>query len=698
MKVFESEGIRNIALVGHGDAGKTSLTSAFLYSAGAVNRLGRVEEGNTVTDFDEDEIERCFSINTALAHMEWDGVKINVLDTPGYRTFILDTKASMVGAETAVVVVDAVAGVEVQTELVWSYAEEFQLPRAIVVNRLDRDRASFSRTLESLHATFGRSVIPVQLPIGEEQNFQGVVDLLQNKAYRYEDNPGGKFKEEAVPDELQADANKRREELIEMIAENDDELMEKFFDEGALSDEELLGGLRKAMQKQEVFPVFCVSSTQNIGVKQLLDGITKLFPNPLERGPITVVDSKTQEEKGFEAVEGSDPVAGFVLKTLADPFAGRINLIKVFSGTLESDSSLKNLSRDMEERLGTLQLMQGKNHEGIAKVHTGDICGVLKLKETNTGDTLAVRSFNSPFKRIEFPEQAISFAVEPKSRGDEDKMSHAIARLLEEDPSLSFRRDSRTKEFLLAGSGQLHVEVAVGKLKKKFGVEVLLNTPKVAYRETITGTADVQGKHKKQSGGHGQYGDCKIRMEPLERDGGFEFVDEIFGGSIPKNYIPAVEKGIVEAAEKGFLAGYPVMDFKITLYDGSYHDVDSSDMAFKLAGLQAFKKAMEQAKPVLLEPIMNIEVYVPEDSAGDVIGDLNGRRGRILGMDVKGATQVIGANVPMSEMLNYAPTLTSLTGGRGNFHMDHSHYDIVPSQLTERIIEEARRDKEEKSS
>ena len=329
MKVFESESIRNIALVGHGDAGKTSLTSAFLYSAGAVNRLGRVEEGNTVTDFDEDEIERCFSINTALAHMEWDGVKINVLDTPGYRTFILDTKASMVGAETAVVVVDAVAGVEVQTELVWSYAEEFQLPRAIVVNRLDRDRASFSRTLESLHATFGRSVIPVQLPIGEEQNFQGVVDLLQNKAYRYEDNPGGKFKEEAVPDELQADANKRREELIEMIAENDDELMEKFFDEGALSDEELLGGLRKAMQKQEVFPVFCVSSTQNIGVKQLLDGITKLFPNPLERGPITVVDSKTQEEKGFEAVEGSDPVAGFVLKTLADPFAGRINLIKV---------------------------------------------------------------------------------------------------------------------------------------------------------------------------------------------------------------------------------------------------------------------------------------------------------------------------------------------------------------------------------
>ena len=698
MKVFESENIRNIALVGHGDSGKTSLTSALLYSAGAVNRLGQVDEGNTVTDFDEDEIERRFSINTALAHMAWDGTKINVLDTPGYRTFILDTKASMVGAETAVVVVDAVAGVEVQTELVWSYAEEFKLSRAIVINRLDRDRASFSRTLESLQTAFGRSVIPVQFPIGEEQNFQGIVDLLRSKAYRYEDNSSGKFKEEAIPDELQADAEKRREELIEMIAENDDGLMEKFFEEGTLSDEELLGGLRKAVQNQEVFPVFCVSATHNVGVKQLLDWIVKLFPNPLERGSVVLIDSKTQEEKEFIVAPDGPVTAGFVLKTLADPFTGRINFIKVFSGTLKSDSSLRNLSRDVDERLGTLQLMQGKAHEGIAEVHTGDICAVIKLKETNTGDTLAERSFEGSFKRVEFPEQAISFAIEPKSRGDEDKMGHAIARLLEEDPSLSFKRDSRTKEFLLAGNGQLHVEVAVSKLKKKFGVEVVLRTPKVAYRETITGKADVQGKHKKQSGGHGQYGECKIRMEPLERDAGFEFVDEIFGGSIPRNYIPAVQKGIVETAEKGYLAGCPVVDFKVILYDGSYHDVDSSDMAFKIAGSLAFKKAMERAKPVLLEPIMNIEVYVPEESAGDVIGDLNGRRGRILGMDVKGSNQVISAQVPIAEMLNYAPTLTSLTGGRGNFHMEQSHYDIVPSQLVERIIEATQRGKEEKSS
>jgi elongation factor G len=697
MKVFESENIRNIALVGHGDSGKTSLTSALLYSAGAVNRLGKVEEGNTVTDFDEDEIERCFSINTALAHMEWDGTKINVLDTPGYRIFILDTKAAMVGAETAVVVVDAVAGVEVQTELVWSYAEDFKLPRAIVINRLDRERASFSRTLESLHAAFGRSVIPVQLPIGEEQTFQGVVDLIRGKAYRYEGDASGKFKEEVIPDELQAEAAKRREELIEMIAENDDELMEKFFEEGTLSEEELVSGLRKAVQNQEVFPVFCVSSTQNLGVKQLLDWIVKLLPSPLERGAVTLIDSKTKEERDFNAAADGAVTAGFVLKTLADPFAGRINLIKVFSGKLKSDSSLRNLSRDVDERLGTLQLMQGKALEAISEVHTGDICAVLKLKETNTGDTLAERSFEGTFKREEFPEQAISFAIEPKSRGDEDKMSHAIARLLEEDPSLSFRRDSRTKEFLLAGSGQLHVEVAVAKLKKKFGVEVVLRTPKVAYRETITGRADVQGKHKKQTGGHGQYGDCKIKVEPLERDAGFEFVDEIFGGSIPKNYIPAVEKGIVESAEKGYLAGFPVVDFKVVLYDGSYHDVDSSDMAFKLAGSLAFKKSMERAKPVLLEPIMNVEVYVPEDSAGDVIGDLNSRRGRILGMDVKGKNQVISSQVPMAEMLNYAPTLTSLTGGRGNFHMDQSHYDIVPSQLVERIIEKTQADKEAKS-
>ena len=695
MKVFDSENIRNIALVGHGDSGKTSLASALLYSAGSVNRLGRVEEGNTVTDFDEDEIERKITISTALARLEWKGTKVNILDTPGYRTFILDTKASMVGAETIVLVVDAVSGVEVQTELVWSYAEAFKLPRIVVLNKLDRDRASFNRSLEALQTAFGRPVVPVQLPIGEEQNFKGIVDLIRNKAYLYGAGGKGNFKEEAVPEDLQSDAEQRREQLIEVIAETDDELMEKFFENGTLSDAELLAGLRKGIQAQSIFPVFCTSATGNVGVKQLLDWIVDLFPNPLECGPIPLIDSKSKEETEFR-IRRDGPTASYVLKTLADPFTGRINLMKVLSGSVKSDATLKNRSTDLDERLGTLQLMQGKAHEGIPEVHAGDIYAVIKLKGTNTGDTLAESSFEGTFKKVEIPEPAISYAIEPKSRGDEDKVGPAIARLLEEDPALRFRRAYRTREFLLSGSGQLHVEIAVGKLKKKFGVEVVLKTPKVPYRETVTGRADVQGKHKKQTGGHGQYGDCRIKLEPRGRDEGFEFVNKIFGGAIPRNYIPAVEKGIVESAERGYIAGYPVVDFKVTLYDGSYHNVDSSDMAFKVAGSLAFKKAMEKAKPVLLEPIMDVEIYSPEENAGDLMGDLNGRRGRIQGMDVKGTTQVIRAQVPMSEMLNYAPTLTSMTGGRGSFHMEQSHYDVVPAQLTDRIVAEVQREKEEK--
>ena len=695
MKVFDSQSIRNIALVGHGDAGKTSLTSALLYSSGKVKRLGNVEEGNTVTDFEEDEIERSISISTALAHLEWKGSKINILDTPGYRTFILDTRASIVGAETAVVVVDAVSGVEVQTETVWSFAEEFKLPRAIVLNKMDRDRASFKRSFGSLQASFGRSAVVVQLPIGEEMNFKGIVDVIRNRAYVYKEGVEGKFTEENIPENLTDEVQQLREELIEMVAENDDELMEKFFEKGTLSDDELLLGLRKAFQDLSIFPVFCVSSTSNIGVKQFLDWTVDLFPNPLERGPVSIVELGTEEEKEFH-LQKESPASAFVIKTIADPFAGRINLVKVCSGTLKSDSTLHNFTSGGDERLGTLQLMQGKTHEGITEVQTGDICSVLKLKETNTGDTLGERSFTGSFKKVEFPEPAISFAIEPKARGDEDKMSHAIVRILEEDPSLGFQRDPQTQEFLLSGSGELHVEVAVGKLKKKFGVEVTLKTPKVPYRETITGSADVQGKHKKQSGGHGQYGDCRIKMGPLPRGQGFEFEDKIFGGSIPRNYIPAVQKGIVEAAGKGFLAGYPVVDFKVVLHDGSYHNVDSSDMAFKIAGSLAFKKAMEKAKPVLLEPIMNVEVYAPEENAGDLMGDLNGRRGRIQGVDIKGSTQVINAQVPLSEMLNYAPTLTSLTGGRGNFHMEQSHYDIVPAHLTDQIIADLQKKKEEK--
>ncbi len=691
MKVFDSENIRNVVLVGHGDSGKTSLVSASLFSAGAVNRLGRVEDGNTVTDYDEDEIERNITINSAAAHCVWKATKINLLDTPGYRAFILDSKASMVAAETVIVVVDAVSGVEVQTEKVWAFAHEFHLPRVIVVNKLDRDRASFSRTLDSLHQTFGRGVLPVQLPLGEEKAFQGVVDLIRNRAYAYADDGSGQFEEKEIPQDFRLESEKRREELIEMIAEKDDALMEKFFEKGTLSDEELANGLRESLRSDSIFPVFCTSATANIGLGQLLDWIVQLLPNPLQRRVLlkNLVTREGQEEQ----VRKDGPPAAYVFKTLADPFAGRISLLKVFSGTLESDLTLRNLGKDSDERLGTLQLLQGKSHEAVPQVKTGDICAVLKLKDTTTGDTLSARSFGKVFQKVDYPEPAISFSVEPKTRGDEDKIGNSIARILEEDPSLGFRRDPQTKEFLLSGSGQLHIEVAVAKLKKKYGVEVILKLPKIPYCETITMAAEAHGRHKKQTGGHGQFGDCKIKVEPLSRGAGFEFANKIFGGAIPRQFIPAVEKGILESAGKGYLAGYPVVDFRVTLYDGSYHQVDSSELAFKIAGSLAFKKAMEQAKPVILEPIMEVEVYLPGESAGDIIGDLNGRRGRILGMDVKGNTEVVRAKVPLAEMIRYAPVLTSMTGGRGNFHMERSHYDIVPAHLVERIIAEVEKEK-----
>lgn len=697
MKVFDSEKIRNIVFVGHGDAGKTSLASALLFSAGAINRLGQVDEGNTVTDYDQDEIERKVTINTAFAHCGWKDTKINILDTPGYRAFLLDAKASMIAAEAAVVLIDAVAGVEVQTETVWSFAKELQLPRVLVINKLDRDRASFQRSLESIHEIFGRSAVPVQIPMGEEKEFSGIIDLIKSRAYLYEKDGSGQFKEEDIPENLSSEAQARREQLVEMVAESDEALMEKFFENETLSDQELITGLRKSLQTGAIFPIFCSSATLNMGAKQLLDGIVELFANPLERKPIPAADLITKEAKEIQ-LEKDGPMAAFVFKTLADPFAGRISMLKVFSGILKSDSTVRNLSHDADERLATVQLLQGKAHEPVSEVRTGDLCAVLKLKGTTTGDTLAERSFQATFQKVEFPEPAISYAVEPKSRGDEDKIGSAIARIIEEDPAIRFRRDPQTKEFLLSGTGQLHIEVVVNKLSQKFGVEVNLKPPKVPYQETITGMADAHGRHKKQTGGHGQFGDCKIKVEPLPRSGGFEFVNDIFGGSIPRNFIPAVEKGIIEAAGKGFLAGYPMVDFKVVLYDGSYHDVDSSEIAFKIAGALAFKKAMEQAKAVLLEPIMNVEVYAPEENAGDLMGDLNSRRGRIQGMDVRGHTQVIRAQVPQAEMLTYDPVLTSVTGGRGSYHMEYSHYGIVPAHLTERIIAEVRKEKEEKSA
>jgi elongation factor G len=692
MKVFESDFIRNICVVGHGAAGKTSLTSGILFDSGAVNRLARVEDGNTVTDWEDEEIERKVSISCALAHCEWNKKKINILDTPGYRPFLAETQLAVRAADAALVVVDAVAGVEVQTEKVWEFCDEYSLPRIIIINKLDRDNASSERSLASLEESFGRGAVPLQIPIGSERDFQGILSVVTNKAYRYARDGSGKFQEEEVPAEYKDELTSRRDKLIEMVAEASDALMEKFFADGTLDQADMVEGLKAAILQRTVFPVFYASATLNMGIAQILDAVTELLPSPATVGKSKGIDPKTKQPVE-RAISSKEPYAAYVFKTIADPFAGRISLFKLYSGVMRSDSTYNNQTKGKTEKLGPLQTPQGKTMIPVGEVHAGDFFAVTKLRETTTGDTLCDPAHPIVFANVEVPEPSITFAIEPKSRGDEDKISNALARILEEDAAIKYSRDPQTKQLLLSGSGQLHVEVTVAKLKKRYGVEVILKTPRVPYRETIRGKADVQGRHKKQTGGHGQFGDCWIKMEPLPHGSGFEFVDEIVGGSIPRNFIPAVEKGIVDSAARGFLSGNPVVDFRVTVYDGSYHPVDSSEMAFKIAGSLAFKKAMEEARPVLLEPIMNVEIYAPQEYAGALTGDLSGRRGRLQGMDIKRDIQIIKAQVPMSEMVTYSPVLTSVTGGRGTYHMEFSHYDEVPTQIAQKIIEEANKEK-----
>ncbi len=694
MRVFESDFIRNICIVGHGAAGKTSLTSAILFDSGAVNRLARVEDGNTVTDYDDEEIERKISINAALAHCEWNKKKINILDTPGYRPFLAETQLSVRAADAALVVVDAVSGVEVQTEKVWTFCNEYSLPRLIVISKIDRDNASSERCLASLEEAFGRGAVPLQIPMGVEKNFEGVISIVTEKAYKYARDGSGKFQEEEVPAQYKDELSGMRDKLIEKVAEASDALMEKFFAEGTLDQADLVEGLKASILQGNIYPVFYASSTLNMGIAQILDAVTDLLPSPATVGKTKGTDPKTKQPVE-RAISSKEPYAAYVFKTIADPFAGRISLIKLYSGTMKSDSTYNNQTKGKTEKFGPLQIPQGKTMVPVGEVHAGDFFAVTKLKETTTGDTLCDPSSPVAFASVEVPEPSITFAIEPKSRGDEDKISNALARILEEDAAIKYTRDAQTKQMLLSGSGQLHVEVTVAKLRKRYGVDVLLKTPKIPYRETIRGKADVQGRHKKQTGGHGQFGDCWIKLEPLARGGKFEFADEIFGGSIPRNFIPAVEKGIVEAAARGYLAGYPVVDFKITLYDGSYHPVDSSEMAFKTAGRIAFKKAMEQANPVLLEPVMDVEIYAPQEYAGSLTGDLSSRRGRLQGLDIKRDIQIIKAQVPMSEMVSYEPVLTSMTGGRGTYHMEFSHYDEVPAHIASKIIEEANKDRKE---
>jgi elongation factor G len=695
MKQYDMNHIRNVSLIGHGDSGKTSLASAVLFCSGMVNRLGRVEEGNTVTDFDEDEIERKISINASLCFAEWEGFKLNIIDTPGYANFISEAKAALRVSDGAVVVVCGVAGIEVQTEKLWKFCDEFSLPRIIIINKLDRDRSSFSRTLESIHNRFGRKAIPIQMPIGQEKDFRGIIDLIEEKAYIFQTDGSGKFEEAEIPAEMKGEAQKQREQLIEMVAEMDEALMEKFFDAGTLSNEELIEGLKQGVLQKNIFPVVCCSATHNIGIQLLMKTITNFLPSPAEIEEIQGINPQDKSPISRKSSE-QEPFSAFIFKTIADPYAGRISLFRVYSGSLKSDSTVFNASKKNNERIGSLAFLQGKTQSPVPEVQAGDFASVAKLKETNTGDTLCNKSAAIIYTSVKFPEPSISFAIQPKSRGDEEKISSSLSKLGEEDLTFKVDRDPQTKEMLVSGQGQLHVEVLVGKLKKKFGVEVILKPPKVPYRETVTATAQAQGKYKRQTGGHGQYGDCWIKVEPLQRGEGYEFVDAIVGGVIPRNYIPAVEKGIAEARQTGILAGYPTVDFKVTLYDGSYHTVDSSDLAFKIAGSLAFKKAMEQASPVLLEPIMNVEIHLPDEYMGDIMGDLSSRRGKVLGSAAHEGMQVIKAQVPMVEMLSYEPDLTSMTSGRGYYTMEFSHYDQVPTHIAQKILEEAQKAKEEK--
>ncbi len=688
MKIYESSTIRNVALIGHGHTGKTQLVSALLYTAGMVNRLGKVDEGTSVTDYDEEEIQRKFSISAALAYVEWEKTKLNLIDTPGFNIFLHETEAALTAADAALLLVHAVAGIEVQTEKTWGFCEKYGLPRALLINQMDRDRASFERTLQALRDAFGRSVVPVQLPWGEEKNFRGCIDLVSMKAYSYNSNGSGKAQESDIPGELSEAASKAHEALVEMVAEGNDKLMEEFFEKGTIPPEDLAPGLREAIRERRLFPVLVSAALPNIGTENLLRFADAYLPSPSERGDWQGTDAEGKPVKRKTADD--QPLAVYVFKTVADPFAGRVSYYKVLSGVLKNEASLSNFNRGGTEKFSHIAVVQGKSQTPIGELRAGDLGAVAKLKDTLTGDTLGDKAAPILYPRLKLPEPAISFAIEPKSRGDEDKLSTAIHRMLEEDLLLRFSRDPQTNEFLLAGSGQQHVEVAVSKLKRRFNVEVTLKAPKIPYRETIRAKAEAQGKHKKQTGGHGQYGDCWIRMEPLPRGAGFEFVNDIFGGAIPRNFIPAVEKGIVEAASKGFLAGYPVVDFRVILYDGSYHEVDSSEIAFKLAGSKAFKACMEQAKPCLLEPIMNVEITVPEAYSGDIMGNLNSRRGRIQGMDSKSGSTIIKAQVPLAEMLTYASDLTSMTQGRGTYSMEYSHYDYVPPQIAEKIIAAAK--------
>lgn len=731
LKTYRGEAIRNVALVGHSHSGKTTLVSALLRAAKVTDRLGRVEDGTAITAYDEEDVARRTTMQNALAFAEWNGIKVNLIDTPGFHMFAHEARAAMLPVESVVVVINAISGVETITQRVWKFAEEFNLPRVLTVNYMDHPRADSAAAVAALVESFGRRVAPIQLPIVEDSGqgpaFRGIVDLVTMEAFVYEQDGSGCGRISEIPARLREDAKAGHEALVELVAEGKDELMEEFFRVGTLPQEDLVPALHEAIREDKIFPVLFSSALRNIGSDRVLEFLNIYGPTPVERVPVAARGSLggtvqvTEEalrpdaasvppndrhadssngsgnspsteavtevsEMVLRKVDDGEPLSLYIFKTMSDPFSGRISFFKVFSGMVRNDATVTNYSRQVTERLAHLAVMQGRTAVPVQELRAGDIGAVAKLRESLTGDTLGEKGHEIYFDPVSVPEPAMTYAIEPKSRADEDKLAPAVHKLMEEDLMVRFYRDPQTNEFLIAGAGQPHIESIVQKLRRRYHTEVTLKAPKVPYRETIRTRSEAQGRHKKQTGGHGQFGDCTIRMEPLPRGAGFEFVNEIFGGAIPRGFIPAVEKGIQEAAARGWLAGFPVVDFRVVLLDGSYHEVDSNELSFKLAGRLAFRKCMEQSKPVLLEPVMRVEIEAPEEFAGALMGDLNSRRGRVHGMESWNGATVIKAEAPMAEMLTYGATLTALTQGRGSFHMEMDHYDIMPQPAAERVI------------
>jgi elongation factor G len=685
MALLDPAKIRNISVVGHRGAGKTSLVEALLFTSGAKNRLGSVVDGTTALDHDEDEIKRQMTISVGLAHVDWAGSRINLVDTPGEASFINETLGTLPVVEGVLMVVNAIAKVEVQTERIWKRARELGVSRVAAINMMDRERADFGEAVNALKARFGDEVVAVALPIGYEGGFNGIVDLVAMKAYAYSGGTG-KGTEVPIPDDMADAVAEAREKLVDRVAEADDALLEKYLEGGELTQQEVIDVLKVAVAAGTVAPAIPVSAAKNIGTDRLMQALLTV-PSPATRGAAKAFKVPSGEEVDVSS-ETSAPTSMFVFKTIYDQFSGRVNLARIFSGKIATDTLLLNERTGEKERTGNILLMQGKETKTVEEAGAGDIVALAKLKETGTGDTLSDAAHPVRFARYDMPPAAISFALSPKNRGEEEKVSNGLRRLGEEDPAMGLKFDPQTKEMLISGTSQVHVEVILDKLKRRFGVEVVLHPPQVPYRETIRKKATAQGRHKKQTGGRGQFGDCWIEVEPLPRSTGYQFEDAIFGGSIPRNFIPAVEKGVLEAMEHGVIAGYPVVDVKVKLFDGSYHNVDSSELAFKLAGGLAWNKAMESAAPVLLEPIMNVAVIAPEANMGDIMGDLSGRRGRPQGSESMGEMHIIHAQVPLAEMLTYAPQLRSMTAGRGSFTIEFDHYDEVPAQLVEKIVTE----------